>query len=74
MEQVRASPVTAEDRLYSASRNFGRKTFARKVYLKFSKSISMATASRDLVVGVQSGQLKKIGEKALTKYYFAKAD
>lgn len=70
MAQFRPKPVTIEDRLDIASRNFGNNAFARKDYLKLFKSISTATASRDLLVGVQSGQLKKIGEKALTRYSF----
>ena len=73
MEQIRARPVTTEDRLDLASKKFANKTFARKDYMKLFKSISTATASRDLLMGVQSGQLKKIGEKALTSYSFVKA-
>ena len=73
MGQLRARPITNYDRLDLASRNFGNSTFSRKDYLNLFKSISTATASRDLLIGVKSGQLKKIGEKALTSYSFAKA-
>jgi Fic family protein len=73
MGQLRARPLTSYDRLDLASRNFGNKAFSRKDYLNLFKSISTATASRDLLIGVKSGQLKKIGEKALTSYSFAKA-
>jgi Fic family protein len=72
MEQIRTKPLTTKDRLEVASDRFGRESFSRKDYLKIFKSISSATASRDLLVGVQSGQLKKSGEKALTRYYFSK--
>jgi len=73
MEQIRTKPLTTKDRLEIASRRFGSKSFSRKDYLIIFKSISSATASRDLLVGVQSGKLKKDGEKALTRYSFSKA-
>ena len=72
MEQIRPKPLTTKDRLEIASNRFGSKSFSRKDYLIIFKSISSATASRDLLVGVQSGQLKKNGEKALTRYSFSK--
>jgi Fic family protein len=73
MEQIRTKPLTNKDRLEIASSRFGNKSFSRKDYLIIFKSISSATASRDLLVGVQSGELKKDGEKALTRYSFSKA-
>jgi len=73
MGQLRARPVSNHDRLEIASRSFGSKTFSRRDYLTLFKSISTATASRDLLIGVKSGRLKKTGEKALTSYSFTKA-
>lgn len=73
MKAIRARPVTTEDRLELASSKFGNELFARKDYMVLFKSISSATASRDLLVGVQFGMLKKTGEKALTRYSFLKA-
>ena len=73
MDQIRIRPLSTEDRLDIASKEFGSKSFSRKDYLKIFKSISSSTASRDLLVGVQSGELKKDGEKALTRYSFSKA-
>jgi Fic family protein len=73
MDQIRTKPLTTKDRLEIASSRFGRKSFSRKDYLIIFKSISSATASRDLLVGVQSGELKKDGEKALTRYSFSKS-
>jgi Fic family protein len=73
MEQIRTKPLTTKDRLEIASSRFGNKSFSRKDYLIIFKSISSATGSRDLLVGVQSGELKKDGEKALTRYSFSKA-
>lgn len=72
MEQIRTKPLTSKDRLDVASDRLGGQSFSRKDYLKIFKSISSATASRDLLVGVQSGQLKKCGEKALARYSFSK--
>ncbi len=69
-EQIQFKPVTQEDRLDIALGKFNENTFARSDYLKLFKSISTATASRDLLFGVKSGRLKKIGDKARTEYCF----
>lgn len=42
--------------------------FTRSDYLKFFKSISSPTASRDLASAVKSGFIKKTGDKRNTKY------
>jgi len=47
----------------------GMKKFARKDYLLYFKSISTATASRDLNLGVTLGILKKTGEKNKAVYH-----
>jgi len=70
MEQTRAKPLTAEDRLDHAHKKFSTNSFARKDYMNLFKTISTATASRDLLAGVESGQLKKIGKNAMTEYAF----
>jgi Fic family protein len=70
--QIKGSPISFEDRLHIAQRNFEFRTFARKDYMILFKTISTATASRDLLNGVQSGLLRKTGEKALTRYVFSK--
>ena len=42
--------------------------FSRKDYLSLHREISTATASRDLAQAVESGELKRVGEKALAIY------
>ncbi len=46
--------------------------FTRKEYCQLFKTISSATASRDLKRGVSEGNLKKYGEKNQTQYKFLK--
>lgn len=68
---IRPLPLTAEDRLEIARRAFGARAFSRKDYLAIFKTISTATASRDLAMGVQDRSLSKSGEKALATYRFS---
>lgn len=58
---------TANDRLrYFVSENV--QSFSRKDYMKIFNSISTATASRDLKLGVEKGFFKKEGDKRKTVY------
>ncbi|MGJ8658149.1 MAG: Fic family protein [Akkermansiaceae bacterium] len=61
---------TPSDRLENAHKHFGNKSFSRKDYLELYKTISTATASRDLKVGVDKSMLGKSGDRALTIYRF----
>jgi Fic family protein len=61
--------LTAKERLFIASQKLRGKEFKRKDYVNLLK-ISAATASRDLLFGVQAKQLTKKGDKALTRYRF----
>jgi Fic family protein len=70
LRDLRPSAATAETRLSSAKEAFGRRQFSRKDYLELFKTLSTATASRDLREGVESGALVRIGAKALTRYSF----
>jgi Fic family protein len=65
-----SGPVSldAPSRLELAKSTFGRQSFTRKDYLSLFKTISTATASRDLQLGVQTGLLKKSGDKRTTTY------
>jgi Fic family protein len=67
---IRPEPLTAENRLEIAREQFKTRSFSRKEYLAVFKTISTATASRDLAHGVQSATLIKSGEKALASYRF----
>lgn len=64
--------ATAEDRLEKAKEHFGVNPFSRKDYMELFKSISTATASRDLKDGVTTKALKVSGERNQTKYNFPK--
>lgn len=61
---------TSESRVQRAKEYFLKKSFSRKEYIQFQKTISTATASRDLAGAVKQGVLKKRGDKALAEYSF----
>lgn len=67
---VTVEPQTPALRLDHAKKHFGRKQFPRKEYMTFHKTISSATASRDLKYGIENKILIKTGEKNITKYQF----
>ena len=62
--------VTAEARLQIAQSHFQDRPFSRKDYIKCIKTISTATASRDLQQGVEDRLLLKQGDNAQTRYAF----
>jgi Fic family protein len=70
VDAIRPQPSSAGTRLQSAREHFGKRQFCRKDYLKLFKTISTATASRDLVAGVEAGELTREGERARTVYRF----
>jgi Fic family protein len=57
-----------EDRISIFKEVVGQKPFSRKDYLQHFKSISSATASRDLKSATEKGVLNKSGEKRLSSY------
>jgi len=70
IEETRGVTVTPGNRLEIARNAFGKKTFSRKDYQNLLKSISSATASRDLHQGVKMGLLRRTGEKRTAVYRF----
>lgn len=70
IEETRGVTLTAEKRLGIARTAFADKTFSRKEYQNLLKTISTATASRDLHQGVNMGLLKRSGEKRTSVYQF----
>ena len=70
IKDARPEPQNSETRLSLAKQNFTRQFFSRKDYILFHKTISSATASRDLLSGVKNRILQKSGHKALTRYRF----
>ena len=68
---LRQSPsLSAEERISRFQSIIRNDSFSRKDYMRIFKSISTATASRDLKQAVESGILSKSGEKRLTTYRF----
>jgi len=61
------SPI---DRLKLAKARLSKNWFSRKDYISLHKNISSATASRDLLHGLEASLLEKSGEKNKTKYRF----
>jgi cell filamentation protein, protein adenylyltransferase len=70
MQETRGVTLTAEDRLEIARAAFENKTFSRKEYQNLLKTISTATASRDLNQGVKLEFLKRTGDKRTSVYQF----
>lgn len=70
IDQTGPISLDASARLELAKSTFGRQSFTRKDYLSIFKTISTATASRDLQFGVQTKRLKKTGDKRTTRYGF----
>jgi Fic family protein len=70
IEETRGVTLTAENRLGIANAAFGEKTFSRKDYQNLLKTISTATASRDLHQGVKLDLLKRSGDKRTSVYQF----
>lgn len=68
--EVKHTTITVDDRLEKANAVFAKKSFSRKDYMLIFKTISTATASRDLKYGLDKMQLKKHGNKNNSKYKF----
>lgn len=62
--------LTTSDRLSVFKDEIKQELFSRKTYLKRFKTISSATASRDLKYAVDNSIVQKIGEKNRTQYQF----
>jgi len=72
LDALKPKPISANERLEITKEYFGSKQFSRKDYLNYFKTISTATASRDLKLGVDEGLLLKSGARANTAYRFLK--
>jgi Fic family protein len=71
-KMFKPEPITAEDRIKKAKEHFGASSFSRGDYINYFKSISSATASRDLADAVKKKMLMKQGDKRLSVYKFIK--
>ena len=70
VDTIRPEPSTAKTRLERARAEFGQVRFSRKDYMKLHKTVSTATASRDLKAGVNAETLSRQGDKAAAVYRF----
>ena len=70
--QMQNISLTGLDRVNIAKDKFQGDSFSRQEYLRCFKNISSATASRDLITGVDKEILIKTGDKRLTKYKYKK--
>ncbi|MFC1496254.1 Fic family protein [Candidatus Margulisiibacteriota bacterium] len=68
--EIKPGRQTSKTRIELARDPFKKNAFSRKDYLSLHKTISTATASRDLLSGIKQKILKKSGKNALTKYCF----
>ena len=64
------STTDASSRLEYASKRMNKVWFSRKEYLQLHKNISSATASRDLIFGIEQKILEKRGDKNQARYKF----
>lgn len=67
---IRALTSTFLSRLEKAQITFADNTFTRKQYMQLHKTISTATASRDLARAVKEELIIKMGEKRMARYEF----
>lgn len=72
LDKLKPMAETCESRLILAQEEFQQREFSRREYLQYFKTLSTATASRDLASGVSKGLLQKKGLKAVTRYHFKK--
>lgn len=70
LKHLKPAAQTPESRIELARGEFQDREFTRKDYIAFFKTISTATASRDLTAGVGQRKLKKTGTKAVARYRF----
>jgi len=70
LNALQPAPLSPEKRLEIAHSHFGDSPFSRKDYINHLKTISSATASRDLKFGVDRKFLSKEGKNAQTTYKY----
>ena len=65
--QIQTPKLNTQERIAYFLSIYKETSFSRKDYLLVFKNISSATASRDLKFAVDNNQLKKFGDKRMTK-------
>jgi Fic family protein len=74
IDDTRGITHTTGSRLEIARAGMGEKKFSRRDYQNLFKTISTATASRDLQYGVETGVLARSGDKRTAIYEFKPKD
>lgn len=69
-QDIGRSQKDAESRLSYAKEVIKKESFSRKEYMEIHRDISQATASRDLLFGIENNILQKHGSKNQTLYSF----
>lgn len=70
LSEIKPQPHTTESRLEFAREHFARREFSRKDYMDLFKTLSTATASRDLKGGVERKVLSRSGDKVKARYRY----
>jgi len=68
--KIKSATLTVEERLDLAKSHFEKAAFSRAEYQSLFKTISSATATRDLTFGTKKKLLKKNGKLINTLYHF----
>ncbi len=71
IDQLKPQPLSSSDRLKLYKKKINNLSFSRKDYLKHFKTLSTATASRDLKKGIDDKLLIKSGSKNTTTYRYS---
>jgi Fic family protein len=72
IKDIKPTKLTASNRIELAEHEFKGNLFSRKEYLKFHSNISPASATRDLIYGLNKEILIKEGDLRTTLYKFKK--
>jgi Fic family protein len=70
LDNALSIPSDVDGRLLAFKEQISKKLFSRKEYLIYHKSISGATATRDLKTGLDRGLLQRSGTYSATRYRF----
>lgn len=69
-DELKPERQSSSSRLEQAKKHFEKREFSRKDYLRLFKTLSSATASRDLKTGVEEKRLSRSGDKARARYRY----
>ncbi len=70
LDNALSVPRDVDSRLLAFKGQVGNRPFSRKEYLRYHKTISPATATRDLKTGIDQSLLERSGTSSATRYQF----